>query len=83
MFAWKPIFFSIYILGMLPDSNNRYKPQGYAHVNEVSSINNEESSIFYDCNSTRNGTRRKPLHRLCKFVFQNARRILNEIYAWK
>ena len=77
MFAWKSKFLSIYILGMLPDSNNRYKPQGYAPVNKVSSINNEESSSFYDCNNTRNGTRRKPLHRLCKFVFRNARGILN------
>ena len=52
---------------MLPDSNNQYKPQGYSLANKVSSINNEDSSIFYD-NSTRNGTRRKPLHRLCKFL---------------
>ena len=55
---------------MLPDRNNRYKPQGYMHINKVSSVNNEESSIFYDSNNTRNGARRKPLHRLCKFVDQ-------------
>ena len=59
----------VLILGMLPDSNTRYIPQGYAPVNKVSSINDEESSLFYDSN-TRNGTRRKPLHRLCKFIQQ-------------
>ena len=53
---------------MLPDRNNRYKPQGYMHINKVSSVNNEESSIFYDSNNTRNGARRKPLHRLCKCI---------------
>ena len=53
---------------MLPDSNNRYKPQGYTVVNNAPPINNEESSSsFFDSNA-RNGTRRKPLHRLCKFV---------------
>ena len=51
---------------MLPDSNNRYKPQGYTVVNNAPPINNEESSsIFFDSNA-RNGNRRKPLHRLCK-----------------
>ena len=55
---------------MLPDSNNRYKPQGYTVVNNSAPINNEESSsVFFDSN-TRNGNRRKPLHRLCKFVDQ-------------